>query len=652
MHAKSILAAAALALAPILLSSSEPVFEFKVPKDGPRTAGMCGPTHDEEVIWGLGSDGKNHYFAVGTDVRDQGITIWQSDDLTNWKDVGKVFTRDNAPKILDYGPRGWNYEFNSVKIDEKGEYEFLTERAKGANNYRLGSNQPFWAPCVYYNAADKTYYLYYSCSAYGTRNSFIGCAKSAVLDKDWVDCGQLIHTRTGDGKQYNAIDPVVIMDQTGRLWMIYGSFFGGIAIVELDPKDPSKLLHPGTHGKTIACRGYEKVYEQDGFQGNPTTGVRGEKFTAYGIEGASIVFDPGKRYYYLFVSYDRLDWTYHVRVGRSKDIEGPYLDYLGRPLVYDQEKQGPEEVNGTKLIGPYSWKSTGAGWVGTGHTTLFRQAPGSDYSHLFFGSNCKWQGVPGSFLGLRRVFWSKDGWPLLSPCIYAGEDLEIGSGVQVVDGKTTWSKNIVEKDGILNSGDSAQWDFIVFSVTDDTTNRRIDESTIYTLKADGSIEGGGKWEIDIDNSITMFADGLYGGYVALRNGVITHVELPGGVKADGVCAYGWDQDRKCQTVFFTGLTDKGVAVWGQRIKGDRNTSSRPDGMTMIMLIEDALEQYKLDVGSYPSSLQGLEKNVDKSELWDGPYLEPSLLDRWGKVFKYDTENGTYRLVLSGPGPLE
>ena len=69
MHAKSILAAAALALAPLLLSSAEPVFEFKVPKDGPRTVGMCGPTHDEEVIFGLGSDGKQHYFAVGTDVR-------------------------------------------------------------------------------------------------------------------------------------------------------------------------------------------------------------------------------------------------------------------------------------------------------------------------------------------------------------------------------------------------------------------------------------------------------------------------------------------------------------------------------------------------------------------------------------------------------
>ena len=46
---------------------------FTVP-NGPRTAGMCGPSHDEEMIWGLGSDGKEHYYAVGTDVGGAGIT--------------------------------------------------------------------------------------------------------------------------------------------------------------------------------------------------------------------------------------------------------------------------------------------------------------------------------------------------------------------------------------------------------------------------------------------------------------------------------------------------------------------------------------------------------------------------------------------------
>ena len=516
----------------------EPSLTFTVP-DGPRTAGMCGPSHDEEMIYGLGSDGRQHYFAVGTDVRGQGITIWQSEDMVNWKDVGKVFTQANKPKILNVGPRGWSYDFNAVTIDGNGEYEFLTERKPGANNYRLGGAQPFWAPCIFYHEPDKTYYLYYSCSAYGTRNSFIGCAKSKTIDTGWEDCGQLIHTRTGDGKKYNAIDPTVFRDANGRIWMIYGSFFGGIAIVELNPENPAALLRPGTHGTTIACRGYEKVYEQDGFEGKQTTGVNGEKFTAYGIEGASIVYNPKTEYYYLFVSYDRLAWTYHVRVGRSKNVEGPYLDFNARPLVYDQERQGPETVNGTKIIGPYRWKSDGAGWAATGHTTLFYAADGS----LMFGSNCKWQGNPGSFVGLRKVFWSPDGWPMLSPAIYGGEGTEA-------------ALTGVDEDAITAGQDAADWDFIVFSVTDDTTYHRTDESTVYTLGKDGSLGDGGKWEIDVD--MKSFAGNLR------ITDVFMYVELPGGVKAYGKCAYAWDQDRRQQTVVFTGLTADGVPVWGQR----------------------------------------------------------------------------------------
>ena len=499
---------------------------FTVP-NGPRTAGMCGPSHDEEMIWGLGSDGKEHYFAVGTDVGGAGITIWQSDDLTKWKDVGKVFTQANGPKILNGGGRGWSYEFNAVKINDRGEYEFLTERKPGANNYRLGN--PFWAPCIYFNDADKTYYLYYSCSAYGTRNSFIGCAKSKTLDKGWEDCGQLIHTRTGDGKKFNAIDPVVFKDANGRIWLIYGSFFGGISIAELNQKDPSKLREPGTHGKTIACRGYDKVYEQDGFEGKPTVSIDGQRFTAYGLEGASIVYNPETKYYYLFVSYDRLAWTYHVRVGRSKSPEGPYLDQAGRPLVYDQEKQGPEIVNGLKIVGPYRWKSCNAGWGGTGHTTLFYAADGS----LMFGSNSKDRANGGSFVGLRKVFWSEDGWPLLSPSIYGGEGFDA-------------SLTHVASEAVTADKDAAGWDFIVFSVTDDTTFRRTDESTVYTLKKDGSFGDGGKWTLS-------------------KDGASMTVELPGGVKATGKCAYGYDQDRRQQTLIFTGLTKDGVAVWGQRI---------------------------------------------------------------------------------------
>ena len=561
---KTVLTVSLLAAATLVSAfAAEPVLEFKVNKNAPRTAGMCGPTHDEEVIHGLGSDGKQHYFAVGTDVRGSGITIWQSEDMVNWKDVGRVFTQANKPAILENGGRGFAYTFRNVEIGDDGAYKLLDTPAPGNN--RLGN--AFWAPCIYYHVYDQTYYLYYCCSAFGVRNSFIGCAKSKTLDKGWTDCGVLIHTRVGDGKRFNAIDPAVILgENTGRVWMVYGSYFGGIALVELDPKDPSKLLHPGTHGKTVASRTTDTVFDLSTLE-KAKAAPKNDPGAGSGIEGASILYHRYlfDGYYYLFVSYDNLEWSYHCRVGRSKDIEGPYLDYNGKPLIYDQRKLGEDTVYGTKIIGPYRWKSTGTGWAGTGHTTVFGEG-----SMIMFGSNSKWQGTPGSFLGLRRVFWSKDGWPMLSPCLYAGEGFSIGSGEEYVDDKLIPFDNTVKKDGILNSGESAQWDFIVFGQSQDRSNRRVDESTVYTLKADGTIEGGGTWKIGYWNSSRMIADGRTKdgrgfGHTFLTNGVSMLVELPGGVKADGVCAYGWDQDRKCQTVFFTGLTDKGVAVWGQRI---------------------------------------------------------------------------------------
>ena len=57
--------------------------------------------------------------------------------------------------------------------------------------------------------------------------------------------------------------------------------------------------------------------------------------------------------------------------------------------------------------------------------------------------------------------------------------------------------------------------------------------------------------------------------------------------------------------------------------------------TQIKLLDDALQQYKLDVGTYPSDLQGLMENIDQSEKWEGPYIKPRVpLDPWGAEYNY------------------
>ena len=71
---------------------------------------------------------------------------------------------------------------------------------------------------------------------------------------------------------------------------------------------------------------------------------------------------------------------------------------------------------------------------------------------------------------------------------------------------------------------------------------------------------------------------------------------------------------------------------------------------MITLLGSALQQYKLDVGTYPSSLRCLEKNFDNDSRWDGPYIRPNVpLDPWGNEYRYSVDgNGkAYRLTSSG-----
>ena len=61
--------------------------------------------------------------------------------------------------------------------------------------------------------------------------------------------------------------------------------------------------------------------------------------------------------------------------------------------------------------------------------------------------------------------------------------------------------------------------------------------------------------------------------------------------------------------------------------------------TQVKLIDDALMQYKLDVGSFPSAdagLQALVENTDNNEKWNGPYLKPAVVpkDPWGNEYVY------------------
>ena len=104
------------------------------------------------------------------------------------------------------------------------------------------SGLDFWAPDVIH-FRDK-YLLYFSVSTFGKNTSAIGLATNVTLDPcdpayEWKDGGIVIQSSPRD--DFNTIDPAVTVDADGNLWMSFGSFWGGIKLIQLDPATGGRI---------------------------------------------------------------------------------------------------------------------------------------------------------------------------------------------------------------------------------------------------------------------------------------------------------------------------------------------------------------------------------------------------------------------------
>ncbi|EQD35557.1 glycoside hydrolase family 43, partial [mine drainage metagenome] len=138
-----------------------------------------------------------------------------------------------------------------------------------------------WAPDIsYFNG---TYHLYYAVSTFGSQVSAIGLATNTTLDDTspnykWVDQGMILQSTTGD--DFNAIDPNILVDSTGSVWLQYGSFWDGIYQQQIDPS--TGMIEAGGPIYHLAERAASVPNDP--------------------IEGSSLVHVGN--YYYLFVSWD------------------------------------------------------------------------------------------------------------------------------------------------------------------------------------------------------------------------------------------------------------------------------------------------------------------------------------------------------------
>ena len=174
----------------------------------------------------------------------------------------------------------------------------------------------------------------------------------------------------------DAIDPAFLLDPTdGRLWLTYGTYFGYIRIVELDPKT----------GKRIA--------------GNQPVNI------AIDCEATAMMYRDG--WYYLLGTHgtccDGANSTYNIRVGRSKKVTGPYLDNMGVDML----------KGGGKLVVAASGR-----FVGPGHFGLLDLGDGVQKFSCHYEADLDRSGR--SVLDIRPLLW-KDGWPV------AGDNFKEGT---------------------------------------------------------------------------------------------------------------------------------------------------------------------------------------------------------------------------------
>jgi arabinan endo-1,5-alpha-L-arabinosidase len=284
--------------------------------------------HDPSII----KEGVYYYvFCTG-----QGIPVRRSRDLKQWEIIRPVF-KEGLP------------EWTKREIP--------------------GSTNP-WAPDIaYFNGR---YHLYYSVSTFGKNRSLIGLVTNKTLDPGdkeyaWQDEGKAFESIPTDN--YNAIDSNVLSIDRSRMVFLFGSFWTGIKMVESDPKTgkpkPEATVVP------LARR--------------PSPGA---------VEAPFLIRHGD--YYYLFASYDLccrgIRSTYHIRVGRAKKVEGPYLDRESRPLLED---------GGTSVLQSHGRIR------GPGHCAVLRD--GSRYLLVNHFYDAEDNGVPT--LQIQPLAWDKEGWP-------------------------------------------------------------------------------------------------------------------------------------------------------------------------------------------------------------------------------------------------
>ena len=516
--------------------------------DDPQTEGPSAlkrvSVHDPSVVW---DPTTSSYYIFGSHraaAKCNNMMSWEAFTAPWATATSKDAANEDAfttPQVTKVKKGGVEYDLN---------FNALAWSQRGSETYDIGGNM--WAPDVIYNKKMGKWCMYLSINGDFWYSSIIMLTADNIVGPYRYQSPVVISGfRSGDsykstdleivlGEQAslpsryapsdnygnhwpNCIDPCVFYDENGKLWMSYGSWSGGIFMLELDEE--------------TGLRDYDVTYAESETS-DPYFGKKIAGGHYVSGEASYIEFIGG--YYFLFMTYGGLDAAggYQMRVFRSLNPDGPFVDSKGTSAVYDtyQLNFGPTEndgFRGVNIFGAYDeWGAQTVGAWGEraqGHNSIIAAQDGRTY--LVYHTRFQDQGE-GHQVRVHQVYQNEEGWLVAAPFEYTGEGIK--------------SAGIAVAQKVATTDIPGAYKLLIHRYGLDHAAKEYAAPVDVTLNADGSISGGavGTWSIKSGTSyITINIGSDYKGVMVPQTLEPTDTKVP------------------C----FTALDSKtGVTIWGYK----------------------------------------------------------------------------------------
>ena len=499
--------------------------------------------HDPSIVWEPTS---STYYIFGSH-----RAVAKTTDLMSWSTVNPVVstTAFSSPAVKKVKKGGVEYDFA---------FNAESWSKRGSTSYDISGN--LWAPDIIYNKAMKKWCMYMSVNGDKWYSSIV-LLTADNIEGPYTYQAPVVISGFHDGTSYkdtdlevvlgaqgslperykmatsgsgnwgerwpNNIDPCVFYDEEGKLWMSYGSWSGGIWMLELD--------------ENTGLRDYDVNYELTG-SGNGITidPYFGKKIAGgYYVSGEASYIEYIGGWYFLFVTYGGLEAAggYQMRVFRSEKPDGPYVDVRNTNAIFQSYKLNygstSNDKRGVNIFGAYSdWGNQVVGnWSerSQGHNSIIAAEDGRTYLvyHTRFQNRDEAHEVR-----VHQVFQNKDGWLVAAPFEYTGDQVK--------------SADITSTQQVPTSQIPGSYKLLIHDFNLDHSKKELAKPVSIEVNADGTITGSttGTWSITEGTS-----------YISIKLESSSYAY-------EGVMVYQTLEPTTDRVMAFTAVNRNGVTIWG------------------------------------------------------------------------------------------